>query len=57
MGHENDGFPLFLPDLEELQVQLISRKSVQGPEWLIHDQKIRIQDQRSGNGDPLLHSS
>ena len=53
--HEEDRHAGTLGDLVELQLQPGARLRVQGTERLVHQEDRRVQGQRPGDRDTLLH--
>src|SRR4051794_6444910 len=57
VGDEEDRRLGLAPDPHELEVHPLARHLVQRPEWLIHQEELRVECERTGDGDPLLHPS
>ena len=47
--------PTRVPDAQQLEVQPLTRHLVQGAERLVHQQQRRVERERAGDRDPLLH--
>ena len=43
------------PDLHQLEVHPLARHLVERPERLVHQQQLRVEGERAGDRDPLLH--
>ena len=54
---ENNGLPRLPPHFEQLRLHDLPRLSIQRGERLIHEQYLRIDDQRAGEVHALLHAS
>src|SRR5262245_37460586 len=52
---EEDRLPSLLPDPEQLETHLFARQGVEGPERLVHEQDLRVVDERATDRGPLLH--
>jgi hypothetical protein len=57
VGHEEDGLPSILPNTQQLDIQLVARHRVKRSEGFIHEQQLRVHDQRAAKGDSLLHAA
>ena len=55
MGDEDDGLAGLAPQPQKFQVQVLPRDLVQSAKGLVHEQKLRVEGQRTGDGDALLH--
>ena len=55
MGHEHDGDPGLLPDAQDLLVHPLAGHLVERTERLVHQQDRRLEGERPGDRDPLLH--
>ena len=57
VGHEHDGRPGPSPDAHQLGVHPLAGHLVEGAERLVHEQQLRIERQRPGDRDALLHAA
>ncbi len=60
VGHQNDALDRQLavaPQLEEIGAQRLRREHVERRERLVHQQDIRMNDQRAGKADALAHAA
>src|SRR5712692_622185 len=57
VGHEQDRLAKLGLDAQQLLSQQHARLLVEGAEGLIHQQQIRLQHQRAGNGHSLPHAA
>src|SRR5688572_23916115 len=55
--HEHDGLGLALPDAQELERHLLARERIERAEGLVHEEHLRVVDQRPADGDALLHAA
>ena len=55
--HKQDGLLIFVLDPLQVQVHLVAGQRIQRAERFIHEQQVRVVDQRPTNGDPLAHPS
>ena len=53
--HEDDGGARRLPDPEQLEVEPVARHLVEGAERLVHQDQGRVERERPGDRDTLLH--
>ena len=56
VGHEQDCWLGTLQNLHEIEPHLPCGDGVEMAERLVHQQNIRLDGERAGNGDPLLHA-
>src|SRR5579883_1550289 len=57
MGDEDDRLTPPGPDVEELHAKLLPRHGVERRERLVHQQELRVVDEGTADGDPLLHAA
>ena len=57
MGHEHDRRPGPLPDPQDLGVHPLAGHLVERAERLVHQQDRRLEGERPGDRDPLLHAA
>ena len=57
VGHEDDRRPGAVPDLEQLHVHPLAGHLVERSERLVHEQDRRVDRERTGDGDALLHAA
>ena len=57
VGHEHDGRPGPSPDAHQLGVHPLAGHLVERAERLVHQQQLRIERQRAGDRDALLHAA
>jgi hypothetical protein len=54
VGDEEEGSPDLTMDGPQLQLEPVAKLLVQGPQWFVEEQRLRVEDERPGQGDPLL---
>src|SRR5438067_9397577 len=52
---EHDGLAVRLPDALQLDVHALAGERIERPEWLVHQQDLRIARQRTADAGALLH--
>jgi hypothetical protein len=57
VGHEHDGLPGLLPDMQQLQVHFLARERVERAKRLVHQDELGIVDERARDGGALLHAA
>src|SRR5215470_6260425 len=57
MGHEQHGFFRLHPDLQQLLLHHFTGLRVERCEWLVHQQDLRVHDQRARKVHALLHAA
>src|SRR5882672_11968591 len=57
VGDKDDGLPGLAPDALELVVEEVAGLRIQGCEWLVHQQHVRLHGQRASQRHALLHAT
>ena len=57
MSDEQDGLATLHPDALQFGVHLLARQRIQGAEGLVHQQQVRVVNQRTAETDALLHAA
>src|SRR6185312_7079982 len=57
VGDVDEGLPSLVPNSRQLDLQAALGDRVEGGEGLVHEQNLRLHNQRAGQLQPLLHST
>src|SRR6185437_14392770 len=60
VGDDEDRFGrdrLLLPKLQQLAAQIFGGQNIERGEWLVHEEDLRLHNQRSREADALAHAS
>jgi hypothetical protein len=56
VGHHEDGPALRLPERQQLLLEVHAGERVEQRERLVEEQQLRLERERAGDADPLLHA-
>src|SRR6516165_2017750 len=57
VGHEERRLVVALPDIEQSHIELVPRDRVEGGKRLVHQQQLRLVNERPADRHPLPHSA
>ena len=57
MGDEENRLAILRPDRLKFQIHLVACQRVERAEWFVHEQELRLADQRPVDGDALAHAA